>query len=384
MLRFLRKPSKRNLYSTCTLYKFRFACAAVLVFYPSHQPEAQEFAGPADLRIAIFTPTTEGNTYWPEVHRVMNCAAAELDVELMIHEFSIGDRFSKAEEGSRILRSDPDLDAAVFSVAFGQAQPLVETAEELGIPFFLHGPLFPQELEAIGTTPRAEYDYWIGYFAEDEEQKGYLLARELIAEAQARGSMGADDPVSVVGIGGDPSWYGSGLRLQGLRDAVADTPMAQLLQTVPTRWTPEEGEDITARLLRRYGNVPVVWAASDQLALGASAGLQASDMEPGRQAFTGGLDLSLVGLEAVRDGILTATVASPPLIWAQVLVYLYDYLHGFDFADIHGTEILFPPEIAIQSTVHELIEQRADCPGLDVRNYSRVHGGVEDAGGSHL
>ncbi len=313
---------------------------------------AQESESPSEtLRVALFIPTTEGNTYWPEVVRVMRAAEAELNIALTVHEFDVGDRFAKADEGVRILQREPVPDGAIFSVAYGQAQPLMDAAEEQGIPFFLHGPLFPAELDALGGGPRRTYEQWIGYFHEDEEEKGYLLARELINAAIAANPRRTDHPIRLVGVSGDPTWYGTVLREAGLRRAVAREPRAQLLQVVPTRWTQQEGRDMTERLMNRYPDLTVVWAASDQLALGAYEALRSAGRRPGIDTFTGGLDRSRVGREAVRAGHLTATVAAPNRMWSRVLHYLSNYLRGEDFADSAGTEILFAPVVATPATV---------------------------------
>ncbi len=338
-----------------------------------HAAVAQARPSASSQRVAVFTPTSEGNTYWPEVHRFMTAAAADLGIELVIHEFDVGDRFRQPEEGARILRSEPVPDGAIFSVAFGQARPLVEAAEELGIPFFLGGPLFPSELEELGGSPRGAYRNWIGYFSEDESEKGYLLARRLVGAALEAGRTSRDGTVRVVGVGGDSAWYGAALREQGLRRAIAEEPSAQLLQTVPTRWTPAEGRNMTMRLLQRYAEVSVVWAASDQLALGAAEALQAHGMTPGEAAFTGGLDLSLLGLEKVSEGILTATVASTPLVWVEILVYLHDYLRGMDFAEQVGTIITFDVQVADRASAESYIELRQWYDRIDYRKLSRYH-----------
>ena len=315
------------------------------------------------LRISIFTPTTEGNTSWPEVHRIMRQAAAELNLELAFHEFDVGDRFAKADEGVEILQVSPVSDAAIFSVAYGQAEALMDAAEELGIPFFLHGPLFPEEVAQLGGGPRQSYEHWIGYFHEDEELKGYLLARELITAARlalrSNNRSLSTDTIRLVGVGGDTTWYGNVLREAGLRRAVAESRDARLLQVVPTRWTQEEGRQIASRLLYRYTDVAAIWAASDQLALGAAEALEVADLHPGVDAFTGGLDFSRIGLEAVTAGRLSATVAAPISMWADVLRYLSEYLHGNDFADETGARIIFEPQVATPDTVG------ADIPAGD-------------------
>lgn len=308
--------------------------------------------------IAVFTPTTEGNTYWPEVHRVMRAAEVPLNLDITFYEFDVGDRFAKTDEGVRILHRTPIPDAAIFSVAYGQAEALMDTAEALEISFVLHGPLFPQELEALGGGPQREYEHWIGHFQEDEEEKGYALARELLSAATTHNRTAPDGTVRVVGISGDATWYGTALREAGLRRAVMEHPRARLLQVVPTRWTQQEGREMTARVLSRYSDVTVVWGASDQLALGATDALAAVGLEPGIDAFTGGLDLSLVGLQAVLEGRLTATVAAPVSMWTESLHYVSDYLQGNDFAEQVGTEIRFQPEIATQAAVEEILRLR--------------------------
>ena len=286
-------------------------------------------------------------------------------MEITFHEFDVGDRFTRAERGQKILRRDPRPDAAVFSVAFGQTMPLVETAETLGIPFFLNGPLFPEEMEELGGEPRNEYANWVGYFQEDEEHKGYLLARLLIEAARDRHDAGRDDTVRLAGVSGDSTWHGTGLREAGLRQAVAEDAGAQLTQIVPTRWTSGEGREMTYRLQQRYPDVDAVWAASDQLALG----VEKADAE----VITGGLDLSRAGLEAVQEGTLTATVAASPLIWAEVLIHLYDYLNGMDFRERVGTQMYFQPDVATESNAGDIIEEREQYESIDFRRYSRYY-----------
>lgn len=337
---------------------------------PNEKTVTSEVSAPPDsFHIAVFTPTTEVNTYWPEVHSVMRAAADSLDLEVTFHEFDVGDRFTRAERGPRILRRDPRPDAAVFSVAFGQTMPLVETAEALDIPFFLNGPLFPEEMEELGGEPRNEYANWIGYFQEDEEHKGYLLARLLIEAARDRHDAGRGGTVRLAGVSGDPLWHGTSLRETGFRKAIAEHAGAALTQIVPTRWTPAEGREMARRLQQRYPDVDAVWAASDQLALGVT--------EADADVITGGLDLSRAGLEAVREGTLTATVAASPLIWAEVLIHLHDYLRGVDFRDRVGTQMYFQPDVATESNAEDIIKERENYKTIDFRRYSRYYRGDE-------
>ncbi len=341
---------------------------------PSLPLPAQEEESADPTRIVVFTPTTRGNAYWPEVYRILEAAAEDLDIKLLGHEFDVGDRFAKHTEGLRILRDTPDIDGAIFSVAFGQARPLVEEAQTQGFPVMIQGPLFPSEWDELGGGPRRHFDQWIGYFFQDEEEKGYRLARELLARAVGAGAEGAtdDENLRVAGIGGDPSWEGSARRERGLRRAVAEVPKAELLQIVPTQWSQREGRRVASGLLSRYQDVSVIWAASDQLAIGAATAARTAGIKIGSDVWIGGLDLSTFGLEEVKAGRLSATVASPLFSYAEVLIYLYDYIHGHDFADEVGTEISFTVHTATEHNAEAYLELYSSYDAIDLGELSKV------------
>lgn len=324
-------------------------------------------------RVVVFTPTTEGNTYWPQVHDILGAAGDDLGIELLLYGFDVGDRYAKVEDGVRILRAAGRVDGAILSVAFGQTRPLLEVTEELGIPVMIQGPLFESELPALGYEPRAEYASWIGLFAEDEFAKGRALGRVLIDEALGAGMTRPDGMVRVVGIGGDPSWFGSVRRADGLAAAVDERSNARLLQVVPTLWAEDEGYTMARRLLQRYPRTTVIWTASDQLAIGASRALREMGLSVGEDVVVGGLDLSRRGLEAVLDGHLTATSASLLFGYARVLTYLYDYMNGIDFADTEGTQIQLSVRTATDEHADRFLELYASYERIDYRLLSRAH-----------
>ena len=101
-------------------------------------------------RIVFFLPTTENNTYWPQVIHVLKAVAQDLGLTIETHAFDVRDRFVRHVEGLDILKSEPRPDAAIIAVGRGDARPLLETAESLNIPVFIQGPLFPKELPGVG------------------------------------------------------------------------------------------------------------------------------------------------------------------------------------------------------------------------------------------
>ncbi|MCG5526114.1 ABC transporter substrate-binding protein [Ectothiorhodospira haloalkaliphila] len=336
----------------------------------NHAPESSR------LKIVAFTPTTADNTYWPELHTVLHAVTADLEIDLEIHEFSVLDRFAKVSAGVGRLTTEPLPDAAIFSVEFGQASRLMKAAEKMGIPFFLNGPLFPEELAEIGKIPGRDYKYWAGYFHEDEERKGYLLAQELIAAAR-EANAGEADTIQVAGINGSRSWYGSIQREAGLRRAVDEHPDVRLVQMVYTQWAPEEGRRMASRILRRYPEISVLWAASDQLAIGAAEAIDHHPADDGPVVLTGGLDLSHAGIDAVLKGELVATVACTSLLWAQVMIDLHDHLRGLDPVSDSSSALLSEPIVADRATAEDIRAWIRSFGSIDFRRYSRFHHGKD-------
>lgn len=344
--------------------------------------------GEQPLRIVMFAPTSEGNEYWPQVFSVMNEAAGDLGIELLTYQFDVADRYSKILEGAAILRSFPRPDAAIISVAYGQAMPLLETAQSLDIPVILQGPLFPSELEGLGVQPRTRYSSWIGMFSQDEVRKGYLLARRL-AEAVRRShpgehipfpatpepresETGAERPIRMLAISGDSSWQGTFEREAGLRLAAEEDPGIEVLQVVPTLWSPREAREKTLSLIDRYGAVDAIWCASDQLAFGAIQALRQLGLEPGTQVFVGGLDASPPGLEVVQQGVMEVSVAPTLLSYAELLICLYDYLNGFDFLSDMGFDIQSQVITADAERAGEILRLYEGINQLDFRLFSKT------------
>ncbi|MDI1261249.1 ABC transporter substrate-binding protein [Aquabacterium sp.] len=324
-------------------------------------------------RIAFFTPNSEGNTYWPQVFRIMGFVAQSLGFEFVPYSFGVQNRFARLRDAVQSLSAQPRPDAVIASVVIGQSHGILEAARAMDIPVFILGPLFPAELPTLGGAPRVQYQNWPALFNWAEAQKGHALAKVLLQAAQRQNAVADDGRLHVVGLGGDPSWFGSGLREAGLRRAVAEHPNAVLKQVVPTHWRQSEGQQLTARLLARFPQASVFWAASDQLGSGAVQALTAAGKVPGKTAFTGGLDLSELGLDMVSQGQFVATAASPLMSYAQVAILVYDYLQGRDFEAELGREIEFPTLVATRDNAAQHQRLGRCVHGIDFKAFSKAH-----------
>ena len=347
--------------------------AAMAGWLALHESASAVAAPKPRPRIAFFTPNSEGNTYWPQVFRIMGLVAQSLGFEFVPYSFGVQNRFTRLRDSLQTLSAQPRPDAVIASVVIGQSKGILEAAQSMGIPVFILGPLFPAELPMIGGAPRRLYKNWPALFNWAEEQKGHALAKVLLQAAQRQGAIADDGRIHVVGLGGDPSWFGSGLRQAGLKRAVDEHPHAVLKQVVPTHWTQHEGQRFTAKLLARFPQASVFWAASDQLGSGAAQALTAAGKVPGKAAFTGGLDLSGLGLDLVAQGQFVATAASPLLSYAQVAILVYDYLQGRDFEAELGSEIEFPTAVATRDNAEQHLRLGQCAHRIDFKAFSKVH-----------
>lgn len=352
----------------------RRACvAAALGVLAGGVPPTARAAPKVRPRIVLLTPNAEGNTYWPQVFRIIERVSQTLDFEFAPYSFGVVDRYARRSAALRILATEPRPNAVIVPPVFGHSAALLEAAEALGIPMFLLGPLFPSELPGIGESPRKKYKSWAALFNQAEEEMGYALGKALLEAAEQQQAFTSDGAIQVIGVGGNPRWFGSDLRQSGLMRAVRGHPRAAFKQVVPTQWTQEEGRQLTAKLLKRYPQARVVWAASDQLGAGAAQALTEQGLTLGKNAFTGGLDLSALGLNLVREGKFVATAASTLLSYAQVAVLAYDHLHGFDVAERVGSTLEFPTLVATKANVDMHLRLSGCVQSIDFRNFSRVY-----------
>lgn len=281
-------------------------------------------------KIGFFTPHSEGNTYWPEVMKLLERKAEAL--QLSVIHFPIGsqDRFTREEQVLKVLQTKERPDAIIVNVNIFNAKKILAVAESLKIPVVIQGPLFPREIDDLGGKPGLRFRHWIGYFHQDEREKGYRLGKTLLKFAHEAKAYAKDGKIHVLGISGVSSWYGTVLREEGLRKAIAEDPKAMLQQTVNSNWSVENGVALTRKMLNRFPESTVIWASSDQLAIAAARSFEKSGKILGKNAFTGGLDLSEAGLGEIKKNRLSASVSVEMPFFEDVLHSLDDYLNGRD------------------------------------------------------
>ena len=97
-------------------------------------------------------------------------------------------------------------------------------------------------------------------------------------------------------------------RFAGLEESLAENPGVELLDQQTANFSRQEALAVTETLLTKHGDkVKGIWAANDDMALGA---LQALEQAGRTDVAVVGIDAVPDALTAIKDGTMTATVSS--------------------------------------------------------------------------
>lgn len=292
----------------------------------------------ASASVVFINPDRPGNPFWDQVNTVMQAAADDLDLELQIL-FAEENRYQAIRllEGLITLGKQPDY--LVFMFQQGAGVKLLRLAEQAQIRSIMINTDIPSALLSKTGAPRQHFKHWLGHLYPDDQLAGQLLMDSL-AE-QARQMLPQQAPLGVVALSGSHDSSAAQKRNQGLQASLNKQPDLTLNQLVFSQWRADLAGQQAARLLARYPQSQIVWAASDHMALAAAQTLQLEGIEPGKDILLGGIDWTPAGLKAMRQGQLHASVGGHFAEGAWALVLIHDYHHGHDFADL-GLEFLTP------------------------------------------
>ncbi|MCC3779777.1 D-ribose ABC transporter substrate-binding protein [Streptomyces sp. UNOB3_S3] len=151
--------------------------------------------------------------------------------------------------------------------------------------------------------------------ASDNVEGGRQAAKAL---AEALGGRG-----KVAFLEGRPGTSAARERAKGFETGIRTYPGIEVVARQPADFDRTKGMDVMANMLQAHRDITGVFAANDEMALGAAKALGHRNVKI--VAFDGTPD----GVRAVRDGTLTATVAQQPrLLGEQAVEWAVRAAHG--------------------------------------------------------
>ena len=206
-----------------------------------------------------------------------------------------GDSTKQQEQISQLLAGDTDcLVMNILPNGDSDTPPIVEQAQEAGA-FLVTQWNKPADLNVT------DYSQWLSHITYDGVTSGQQIGDAL---AEAIGGSGG-----IIALQGILDTGAAKDRFAGLEASLAANPDMKLLDQQTANFSRAEALEVTKTLLTKHGDdIKGIWAANDDMALGALEALKAAGKE-GEVAVVG-IDAVPDALTAIEGGAMTATVSS--------------------------------------------------------------------------
>jgi len=203
-----------------------------------------------------------------------------------------------------------EVDLLLLVAAHPQALvPAVEKAVEAGIP-------------VINIDNRVESPDVLTYIGTDNVAGAYV-AGQYIAEKLG----GTGKVLLLLGEVGTPN---ESYRTEGFKQALAEYPDIEIVAEQNAHWSEAGGLEVTENVLQGNPDIDAIFGENDAAAIGAAQATKTAGVDP----LIIGFDGTPEAIQAIKDGIIDATVAQFPSKMTEIalrmgLAYL-DYIGEVD------------------------------------------------------
>jgi ribose transport system substrate-binding protein len=149
-----------------------------------------------------------------------------------------------------------------------------------------------------------DYDpYWVAHMGVDGVPSGYYVAKELFESMGGKGQ--------IVALQGLLANVPAIQRFDGLKQALAEYPDIELLEDQTAEWDRTKAVSVTEAFLAKYPDVGGIWAANDNMGLGALEALRTAGKAG--EILVVGIDGTSEAINACIAGEFAATVNNDPM-----------------------------------------------------------------------
>ncbi len=269
--------------------------------------------------------------FWLSVSSFMNAAAEDLSIDLEIL-YSDRNHIKMQRHAKEVSSRKNPPDYLIVVNEKRSAESMVIDADQAGIKVFVMLNRFEGKQSIRMGQPRGKYKNWIGSLIPDNYYAGYKIAKLLIEDSLKAGVKAPDSLLHLLAYSGDDVTLASVERVKGLRQAVSEYPDVDLKQIISCSWSKDLAKKKTPKLLKRYPHIGAIWGANDPIAIGAMEAAVDAGKTPGKDIFFGGLNWDTPGLEKIQSKEMVTSLGGHFMTGGWVLVLLYDFHHGKDFA----------------------------------------------------
>ena len=201
------------------------------------------------------------------------------------------------------------------------AKPIADMCKAAGV-YFVTQWNKPDDLHPWDYDP-----FWVCHMGVDGVPSGYYIAKQLFDSMGGKGK--------IVALQGLLANVPAVQRFDGLKKALAEYPDIELLADQTAEWDRTKAVGVTEAFLAKYPDIGGIWAANDNMGLGALEALRAAKLN--KKILSSGIDGTSEAIQAVVDGEFAGTVVNDPM-WqgGMGLALAYQAKNGV-FDPVEGT-----------------------------------------------
>ena len=224
-----------------------------------------------------------------------------LPVDVLTSEANSQKQF--ADLRAEIAKTGGNMVASVDPNEAPDVVPIAKMLEEAGV-YWINWWNKPPDVKVT------DYPHWVSHVAFDAVGQGYYNANELFKtfDPPNQGKI-----IAIQGMLANNAAIG---RFQGLENALKENPGVTLLQWETAEWDTTKAYNVTKSLLAAYPDVDGVWAANDNMGMGAIQALKEAGLA-GKVLVTG-TDGNPEAFDAIKAGYMTSTEFQDSRFQAQL------------------------------------------------------------------
>jgi ABC-type sugar transport system substrate-binding protein len=318
--------------------------------------------------VVFLNPGSPGESFWGNYSTFMQAAARDLGMGLQIRYGNRDPQLTLSQARDTLLGPNKP-DYLVFVNELYMAPEILRLSQGTGVKLFaVNNTLNADQSKMLGDM-RSRFPNFIGSLVSNDEEGGYLMAKELI---RLHGAVPVGQSIEMVAFSGAKNTPAAYLREAGLYRALAEHPEVRLRQLVHGDWERKRAEEQGRVLFKRYPQTRLVWTASDEMALGAMAALRETGGEPGKGVLFSALNCSAPVMRTLLDGSLSVLVGGHFTLggWAMVMLHDYDALQHRDRRYLGARQVDLMQLITRQDAKRLLQASREDNYGVDFHSFS--------------
>ncbi|MDB6145424.1 MAG: periplasmic binding protein/LacI transcriptional regulator [Pseudomonas sp.] len=318
--------------------------------------------------VVFLSPGYPMESFWSNYSTFMQAAARDLGMTLQVR-FGNRDPQLTLSQAREALLGPNKPDYLIFVNELSMAPEILRLSQGTGVKLFaVNNTLNADQSKLLGDV-RNRFPNFIGSLVSNDEEGGYLMAKELIRQ---HGPVPVGQSIEMVAFTGAKATPAARRREVGLYRALAEHPEVRLRQLVQGDWQRQRAQEQGRVLFKRYPQVRLVWSANDEMVFGAMAALREAGGEPGKGVLFGAFNCSNPAMHALLNGSLSALVGGHFTLggWAMVMLHDYDALQQPDRHYLGARQVDVLQMISRHDAERLLQASRDDNYGLDFKSFS--------------